>query len=445
MANEIYDKSWWGLPEEGGWGGAYYNIASSSDIFFDRKDSLRFAPASSVASGQINANRPLDQNFTFTRASTATFLGSDGLLQTAASGVPRIDYLDNTNGHILLEPAATNVLPDSNAFNTSWSTSGVTLTQDDYISPSGSTDAWLLTTGTGSGRSRIRKDGITPPNPCTASIFAKKGNSHRLFLSVGGTKSINALYDLENGVVLDTSSAGGAGAITSTTIEDYGNGWYRCSMTGEPNLPSNSLAFGAYYKDTITGTISTNWERSGETIYVYGAQLESTEYLTSYIATSGASATRVAETAADAGNSTLFNDSEGVLFIEMATLDNSTVEQISISDGSTSNRVYFTKTGTANQLRFSVVSGGSTQASITTTVTDNTVMNKIAGKFKANDVAFWVNGTEVGTDTSATMPTGLDELACDSGAGSLNFYGKIKQIKVYKEALTDAQLQNLTS
>ena len=71
--------------------------------------SLNFTPGSS-ATGSITATNPATESFTFTRASTGTFVGSNGLLQTAASGVSRIDYLGKTAGHILLEPASTNLV-----------------------------------------------------------------------------------------------------------------------------------------------------------------------------------------------------------------------------------------------------------------------------------------------------------------------------------------------
>jgi hypothetical protein len=406
--------------------------------------SLNFTPGSS-ATGSITATNPATESFTFTRASTGTFVGSNGLLQTAASGVSRIDYLGNTAGHILLEPAATNTLARSNEFDNGWSLSGVTVTQDNYVSPTGSTDAWLVTAGTGTGAARARRAG-NPPSPSTASIFAKKGNSDRLVLSIGGTKTIMALFDLTNGVVLDTNSAGGAGAVTRTSIEDYGNGWYRCSFTGDPNGPSQSLGFGPYAQDTIGGNINYQWDRNGETIYVYGAMVEQTSYPTSYIETTSASVTRVTETAADAGDSTLFNDSEGVLFIETAALSDDTLNRyIAITDGTASNRVLVGYSPQTNRIRALISDGGVFTADISYDVTDRADFSKIAVKYKANDVALWVDGVERATDTSATMPSGLDELDCDSGAGSSPFYGKIKQIKVFKEALSDEDLQTLTT
>ena len=55
----------------------------------------------------------------------------------------------------------------------------------------------------------------------------------------------------------------------------------------------------------------------------------------------------------------------------------------------------------------------------------------------------WVNGTEVSTDTSGSVPIGLNDLSFDR-ANILNFYGKTKALAVYKEALTNDELEGLT-
>ena len=87
----------------------------------------------------------------------------------------------------------------------------------------------------------------------------------------------------------------------------------------------------------------------------------------------------------------------------------------------------------------------SNQAAIGHTLTDVTTTFKIAYKYKANDFALWVNGVEVGTDSSGSVPTGLTELNFDNGSGNDDFYGKVKQLIYFNEALSDSELQTLTS
>ena len=72
--------------------------------------------------------------------------------------------------------------------------------------------------------------------------------------------------------------------------------------------------------------------------------------------------------------------------------------------------------------------------------------NKIAIKYKTNDMSFWLNGTKVGTDTSGTMFSAntLTQLGFNSGGGG-GFYGNAKDVRVYNTALTDSELQQLTT
>jgi hypothetical protein len=64
--------------------------------------------------------KSLDPRITFTRASTATYVGSNGLIQTAASGVARFDHNPTTGESLglLVEPARTNLLLNSATLST---------------------------------------------------------------------------------------------------------------------------------------------------------------------------------------------------------------------------------------------------------------------------------------------------------------------------------------
>ena len=142
----------------------------------------------------------------------------------------------------------------------------------------------------------------------------------------------------------------------------------------------------------------------------------------------------------------MFNDSEGVLYAEVKRFDNDTdFGTIGITDGSNNNQVTFKFRNITNRVYGNVVSGGANQVQMDYTASDLTVFNKLAIKYKANDFALWFNGVQVLTDTSGAAPTGLNELAFDNGSGANLFIGNIKCVAVFKEALTDAELQELTS
>jgi hypothetical protein len=135
----------------------------------------------------------------------------------------------------------------------------------------------------------------------------------------------------------------------------------------------------------------------------------------------------------------LFNSTEGVLYAEIAALaDDGTFRIISINDGTTANRVnlFFDST---NTLRAFVP--GVPSIATSAVITD---YNKVALKFKSGDVSVWLNGTEVGTSSNSISLSGLSSLSFNQ-VNTNFFYGKVKALVVYKEALTDEQLTCLTT
>ena len=178
---------------------------------------------------------------------------------------------------------------------------------------------------------------------------------------------------------------------------------------------------------------------------VYGFQLEIGSYPTSYIPTSGSTVTRNQDQFTRDGIGSLINSTEGVLFLEMAALsDDLSARRISINDGSYNNIVEIGYTSGSNEIKNRVKSGGGTQANMNYTAPSILSDLKIALKWKVNDFAVWVNGVEVATDTLGTAPIGLSQISFDRGDGTQNYFGKVKQLQVYKTALTDEQLIQLT-
>ena len=134
------------------------------------------------------------------------------------------------------------------------------------------------------------------------------------------------------------------------------------------------------------------------------------------------------------------------MYAEIAALANDgTNRAIALSDGSTSNVVRFYYSPTDNRIVGNIKSGGTTYFSFNSVLSSATDFLKVAISYKLNEFKMYVNGILVSTDTSGNTPIGLSELAFDNGAGNDNFYGKTKALAVYKEALTDAQLQSLTT
>ena len=177
-----------------------------------------------------------------------------------------------------------------------------------------------------------------------------------------------------------------------------------------------------------------------------GAQVEQQAYATSYIPTAGTTITRAAETCNNSKPSV--NSTEGVLYAEIFALaDDGTFRMLSVSDGTNDNRVRINYSATSEQLQARLVTGGVTQADISKFSAGVLTFHKVAVQFKANEVKLYFDGSLASSDTSASVPSAgtLNVVNFNGGNGANIFYGKVKGLAVYNEALTDAQLIELTS
>jgi len=406
--------------------------------------SLAMIP-SAIADSKVYSVLPNngEGDFIFDRASTATRIGSNGLIQTVATDIPRLNY-DISNGvvqscpSLLLEPASTNLITYSENFSQWVSDTNASITSNSIISPDGTQNADKLVAGSSTARQAIKLS-VTANGDISMSIFAKKGEYSVIQFSdaINGSYFVN--FDLQTGAIGSSNTMQGK-------IENVGNDWYRCSASYNTSNPI--LSFRLSIAQSSTATRLVNFAgNSSDGLYIYGAQVEALTYLTSYIPTDGSTVTRAAETCNDAATASTFNSTEGVLYIEAkSTYDSSNSRRISISDGTINNRVSFEfDETTENTIKGFVSSGGATQATLTHSAIDLSEYNKMAIKYKANDFSLFINGQEVDVDATGSAPIGLDSLQLQGGANTNYMYGNVKDIRVYNEALTDAQLQTLTS
>ena len=400
-----------------------------------KKDSL-------LAYNSENGNfKPLP--FSFSRASSATVVNKDGLIEIVGSGKARIDFKDDAKGALLLEPQRSNNLIRSEEFeNASWIKSGSAITANQIISPNGSLNADLITSSGSSAFERVTQS-VSLSGVVSYSLFVKKNTANLISLFINGTgigveSGANIIYDFNFTTNLLSKNAASSSTATTTKVESFLNGWYRISISVSSTTITDARIYSSW---NITNTLSS---------YIWGAQLEEGSFPTSYIPNYGTAAgvTRVADVCSNAGNNQVINSTEGVLYAEISALANDgTFKVISISDGSTSNVVRFYKNTTNNQLSIRVTLGGVNQFNVVHTLSNSTQNNKLALKYKENDFAFWVNGIEVNaiqTGTTFSLNT-LNKLSFSEGNGLSPFYGNTKDLRVYTTALTDAELQALTT
>jgi hypothetical protein len=345
----------------------------------------------------------------FSRGTTATRVNKDGLIETVGSNVPRINYpmIDGVVSgcpSLLLEPARTNLVQYSEDF-TSWTNSSSYITSDYGISPDGSQNASrLLFTGT----SQTLSKNIGTNGTLSYSIYVKGVKGETINISMASGSDENFLLNGE---------------------------WQRLS-----------------YSDTVSNStinINTFGNKTARDLLIWGAQLEVGSYPTSYIPTNGSSVTRSAETCNNSGDANTFNDSEGVLFAEISALANGgTSRRISLNDesGTVNNRVSLELDENLNTIKVFMISNSVFVGGITITNIDQRQNNKIAIKYNISSLDLYVNGFLKDTDnTISSMPIGLSSLYFSEAEGSFDFEGNIKQIQYFDKALTDAELQALTT
>ena len=390
-------------------------IKSGSILSYNYTDDFTFVPT------------PL----TFNRDSAATRVNEKGLIETVGADQPRIDYLNDSNGALLLEPSRSNIITNSNSSNLNFTLDNTSMTYNSITSPDGENNGILFKqTGSTASNSAYNFGLTTADGTYTYSIFIKANDSTKFrFYSSNGTALTQDFnpQEMTEGVV--------SGAL-NLKFESYGNDWFRVSFTR--TLSSASHHRFSIYPDR------NNTQKS---VYIFGLQIESNaSYATSYIPTAGSTVTRLGETANNAGDVNVFNSEEGVLYAEIAALaDDSSFRAISISDASYSNRCTLRYGGASNRTNILVVSSGLTVFDGNSTSLNVLNYNKIVLKYKQNDFSFWINGFEVATGTSGNTPSGLSQLQfADALGNGTPFYGKVKNVKVFNKALTDRELEILT-
>jgi len=356
---------------------------------------------------------------------------------------PRLNY-DISNGvvqscpSLLLEPASTNLITYSEDF-IQWTDAGTTTVLSNITNPSGGLQSYLLSASSSATNALRYDDSFSVSANYSYSLFLKAGTSQEVRMQIydGSSFFRFAVNPLNNFAVVDQSG------VNSYLIEDFTNGWKRVSI----NITTSASA--------STGYLQIYPDRTGNlnNVYIFGAQLEALSYATSYIPNFGQSAgvTRAAETCFGAGTSSTFNSPEGVLYAEISALANDlSTRKISLSDGTSSNAIYIGYITTTNKIRgyINVANGGGQVVDFT--LSDITAFSKFAVRWLSNgNATFWANGSNVGSMTAGAgfSSSTLSQLQFtrEQGGTAESFFGNTKDIRVYNEALTDAQLQTLTT
>ena len=382
----------------------------------------------------------LDSRITFTRASNGTRVNSSGIIESIASNLPRFDYDPVTLAPkgLLIEEQRTNLLTYSSEFdNAVWTKTNATVSANVTIAPDGTLTADKLEPATTASTS-IYQSVVIAASSYTGSVYVKKGSgasdANRFYLRDSTTATTLLQVAIDYDTLVITYVIGSTGA----SVQNVGNGWLRVSLTITSSLTiGNTLRYGVCFVG--------NNETAGEFAYAWGAQLEAGAFPTSYIPTTSATVTRVADNASMVGSnfSSWYNQNEGTIYSQwMLGGDNTSANVYNINDTTATNyiRNRYGSAGTANDNAVAV----SNIVQQTLTATNQIALYatyKNAMAYKQNDFARSANGTLI-TGSTGNIPF-VSQMNIGGIVGDyLN--GHIQSIKYYPTRLPNADLQRLT-
>jgi hypothetical protein len=196
-----------------------------------------------VEEGKLFSIIPTDGSgdLTVTRATTATRVNSEGLI----------------------EECPYNLLQRSEQISTSpWTLTRSTVTTNNTTSPSGTATAdELIANVTGSNGSWTRQVVSAITGAFSMSIYAKQGTSPFLQVRLDGLGAV--IFDLSNGTIKASS------VVVGSIVSVGSDGWYRCTISGTATGQTTTL----FMVGNSSMNLSTWFATSGDSVYLWGAQL----------------------------------------------------------------------------------------------------------------------------------------------------------------------------
>lgn len=378
------------------------------------------------------------------RASTGYAQTAAGVLTSFASGAARI-----TDKGLLVEGAATNLALQSQTFdNASWTKSRTTITANAATAPDGTSTADKLVEDSTAAASHRTFQGFTKAASAityTYSVFLKAGErtfAQVKIASAGETNSATVYVNLTTGA-LDTPAGAGFTGISAAVVA-LADGWYRVSLTATSDTDTSLTAF--VFLASALGTISYSGDNASG-IYVWGAQLETGAFASSYIPTTTGSATRAADVislpvSGLAYPMTLFAE------VDFPTLKNSSASSsfLQVDDGDSSDRALLYSTVGAGTGARMYVAAASVQQALPSVGTLAVGVRKMAARCAANSFQVAGGGTLATEDTSGSAPGTPTTIRFGrETSGGTEAHAYLRRLAIWPTAFTDAQLQAVTA
>ena len=408
-------------------------------------------------------NKNFSDIITFTRASTATFFNSAGVLTSAATNAPRFDYNPSTLAAqgLLIEEARTNFF--TNASGASLGTIGTgTVSGPDgvncrtFIPTAGVTSFPNIT---GPVQTFSLSVGQTVDWALSGWIAAGPVGSITLeprFVFNVSVNNVSSFIYAE--LQINTSSwtvrtkvlAAQITEVSAPTITLFKPGLYRVTWvvrftqdaTGRNNITASIQArdtanSGTYTADGVSGLQYTL------------CQAETGSFPTSTIPTTTTALTRAADVASVNTLNPWFNASAGTLFAEATpntpTGNAANQSVVSLDDATNNNRIQPFRNASSGLPGAIIAAGGVNQYTPSVAITWNqNATGKIALAYSSGNNMFSFNGTN-DTGGTGTIPTVTRMTIGARADGGIIWNGYLRRISYYPRRLSNAELVSITS
>lgn len=381
------------------------------------------------------------------RTSVATYVDSDGILKTAAANTwrPAYDIMTGVRRGFKFEgrAATNNFINSENFASAEWTKFQGVLTSNATTAPDGNTTASKYAPNTTVNQHRIGQAKTLTAARWSGSIWFKAAEYTYAFFDFRNgalTDGVVLKFNLTTGAIVATNGGIGSAVGYQTIIEQYPNGWWRFAVSFTATAESWNLNFGV--ADSTTYNVTDGDSVKG--IYYWGAQLEPNEP-SSYIKTTGATATRAAETMTiniGAGTDYPAETLTGTIISEFyhGTILYSGYSPPIVRLGPTTDYVAQFIIGSSTALIAQFKNTTTTNINSTTTIVKD--VRHVVGTLwnGTTDAALCVDNGSLFTISSYQLPNVVNSV----NIGTFNLNASITNFTHYVDRFTNADMQALT-
>ncbi|MAB38984.1 MAG: hypothetical protein CL525_07830 [Aequorivita sp.] len=398
-------------------------------------------------------------DFTFARVGDgATRQNIGGLLESKSANIPRLNHFNGGCPSLLIEGTITNRQLYSEQFdNAAWvKRSDITVTANQIASPDGQITADKIQRGSTVNTNNYLHDSANKSSSsqlnASTSVFVKQGNGDFFAFRMTGTypNRVDAIFQFSN-TTLTTSEGGSNFTTIRSKVENYGNGWFRLSVSYNTDAASSITS--TFSPRGSSGVIDATDTSTDAFVYLWGCQVEEAVGASSYIKTENLQTSRNFDDCVNTSTFTLGADATFYFDFEVDTYTANGERLFSaVNAGTTKFLRLQTYNSGANYFSYITASSNNGSSNNLISTSENLVpffqRNKLAIQLSGNTFKIFLNGSQIKTGTVTGNFDVLNGEAIVSDfakSTSGNSSRKIYAHAIFDETLTTNELTTLTT